>query len=257
MTRYVLTFAGLVTVAGSAAPARAQSPADIRKQADASVDRNIIFPSAETINGGDLTFNDYEILFVGLTYGITDDLQLSATTLLPVVEEIPLVAAVSAKYRLIARDHLVFSIQPGVNVIHDDGDTFGTFGFQLLLDYVVDQDGDLVLSLAESTQFGFGSFEFGESGVADGAVLTFGVGASWRVAEIVKLLAELVFPTVVSWADIGDSFYILEEAFLFNYGVRFFGESIAVDLTFLRPLHPDASESFVMGIPYLAFSARF
>ncbi len=245
----VATVAVVLAVPGSDARA---SGADARKQADAAVDRNILLPSAETISAGQLTFNDYEIFLVGLTYGITDDLQVSATTLLPIVSDIPFVALVSAKYRLIAMDNMLLSIQPTLNLAHSSGETGGTFGFQLLYDYIVDDAGDLTLSAGLSANWLFVAGTFDE--VSDGAGLLLGGAVTWRVAEIVKLMGELVLPGAIG----GGEFELVEQALLFNYGVRFFGERIAVDLTFLRPIHPDVDVGpLLMGIPYLTFSARF
>ena len=61
-----------------------------RKRSDVSAGRNIAAPSAETVEGGTLTVSNYELIFMGLTYGVTDNLQLSTTTLLPIVEGMPL-----------------------------------------------------------------------------------------------------------------------------------------------------------------------
>ena len=53
------------------------SPADRRRMQDPSSDRNIVLPSAETIPKGKMTFNSYELLGLGCSYGLTDNLQLS------------------------------------------------------------------------------------------------------------------------------------------------------------------------------------
>jgi hypothetical protein len=214
-------------------------------------------PTAETIDAGQVTVNDYEIFVIGVTYGFTDDIQISASTLLPIVENMPLVLLASGKQRVVSSDHLIFSMQPNLLLGHHDGYTAGGFGLQLLLDYVVDDEGDFVVSLGQSTQFAFGEDFDDDVSLANGALFSLGLGASWRVARIVKLMGELVLPGGLYWGDNNAQFEVIEQALLFNYGIRFFGESIAVDLSFLRPLHPDVDNSFVMGIPWLTFSARF
>lgn len=42
---------------------------------------------------------------------------------------------------------------------------------------------------------------------------------------------------------------------LFSYGVRFFGEKIAVDLAFIN--NPDIAEAIIIGIPYVSFTVKF
>jgi hypothetical protein len=93
----------------------------------------------------------------------------------------------------------------------------------------------------------------GDVDLSDGAVLGFSGAFNARVGSIVKLMAELYLPGAIT----PDKADLIEQALLLNYGVRFFSSSIAVDLTFLRPIHPDADTPFVMGIPFVTFSARF
>lgn len=42
---------------------------------------------------------------------------------------------------------------------------------------------------------------------------------------------------------------------LFSFGVRFFGEKIAVDLAFIN--NPDIAEAIIIGIPYVSFTVKF
>jgi len=52
-----------------------------RKDRDAAVDRNILLPSAETLSKGDIAVNSYELLLLGMSVGVTDAVELSATSL--------------------------------------------------------------------------------------------------------------------------------------------------------------------------------
>jgi len=42
---------------------------------------------------------------------------------------------------------------------------------------------------------------------------------------------------------------------IFSYGVRFFGEKMAVDLAFIN--NPDIAEEILIGIPYVSFTVKF
>lgn len=226
--------------------------AEKRRKGDASVDRNILMPSAETINAGDVTFNSYELVLAGLTYGVTDDIAVSATVLLPIVEDFPRFVSVAGKFRLYAGSNDIFSLQPNLMYFGVDGESAALFGVHALYDHLFDDRGRYTLSLAMSTLGVLGATE-GDVDIADGAILGFSGAFNAQVAEIVKVMAELYLPGAIT----PDTTELVEEALLLNYGVRFFGETLAVDLTFLRPIHPDAETPLVMGIPFVTFSARF
>ncbi len=247
----------LVVMGTFAVPLSAQelTPAQKRKSADASVDRNILFPSAETVNKGDLTINSYELFLLGLTYGITDDLQVSATTLLPILTDFPFVLALAGKWQFVDTGKILVSVQPNFMFMAQDGNSLGGFGAGIAADFILDDGGKYVVSVSESNLMLFG--DIGSGGVlTDGFAFTLAGAFSARVARIVKLLAEVSLPGALNW-NTGD-FEVVPEGALFSYGVRFFGETIAVDLSFLRPLHPDMDPgNFIMGFPYLTFSARF
>jgi hypothetical protein len=231
-----------------------ESPVELHKAADPSVDRNVLLPTAETVKAGDFAFSDYEIMLVGGTYGVTDDLQLTVTTLLPITSDIPLFLIGSAKYRLFSGDHLVFSVQPSVIYTSFEGNRGGLFGFQLLADLVLDSEGRIVLHFAEGNQWVFGGASGGDIDVAGGVALFAGAGLSARLGQHVKILAEVTVPGAYSKDT--DKFELVDKATLFNYGVRFFGEMVAVDLTFIKPIGTDSGKLW-MGVPYVSFSARF
>lgn len=237
-----------------------------RKKDDASVDRNILFPTAETISKGDVTFNSYEILFAGLSYGISDDMQVSATTMLPITTDIPFILLASLKYRLLKNKNIIISVQPNFSLFResfDDNDgqetvTAGGFGGSLLIDYLLDPAAKYVLTGGVNAQFMFGGSDRSDFQVADGAIFYFYGALSARLGKMVKLMAELSVPGGIYWGGDGTEFRVVEQALLFNYGIRFFGKSVAVDLSFIRPIHPDVDTgSLLMGIPWLNFSARF
>jgi hypothetical protein len=234
----------------------AEEQPDPRKTSDASVDRNILTASAETIGAGEITFNSYELFLAGLTVGITDRVQVSATTLLPVFKDMPFVLALAAKGQLLASPHLRFSLQPDFVIARWGDSSAGIFGLQLLLDVIFDEGGKLVLSLTESNQFAFGE-RSGDLETLDIMMVGLGATLSVGLGSHVKLLAELTLPG--GYAD--GQVELVKEALLLAYGVRFHGSSVAADIAFVRPMHPDVSGDFTkvlpMGFPLVTFSARF
>lgn len=233
-------------------PTGGGSSAEQRRNSDASVDRNILMPSAETINAGDVTFNSYELVLAGLTYGATDDIAVSATVLLPITEDFPTFVSGTGKFRLYAGSNDIVSLQPNLMYFGVGGESAALFGAHLLYDHIFDDQGRYTLSLAMSTLGVLGATS-GDVDLADGAILGFSGAFNAHVGSIVKLMAELYLPGAIT----PDTTELVEEALLFNYGVRFFSSTVAVDLTFLRPIHPDADTPLVMGIPFVTFSARF
>lgn len=228
------------------------SSAELRRDGDASVDRNILMPSAETINAGDVTFNSYELVFAGVTYGATDDIAVSGTVLLPIIKDFPRFASLTGKFRLYAASNDIFSLQPNVMYFGVDGESAAILGVHALYDHIFDDQGRYTLSFAVGAMGVLGATSSGVD-LTDGAVLSFSSAFSAHVGSFVKLMAELYLPGSIT----PHATDLVAEATLLNYGVRFFSSTIAVDLTFLRPIHPDAATPFLMGIPFVTFSARF
>ncbi len=242
----------------------AAPPADsvaARRESDAAIDRNILLPSAEIGPAGEITFNSYELILAGLSYGFTDRTQGTLTLLLPITTDIPLLITGSLKYVLSRSTTTVVSIMPTLMVLKDGGsDLFiGTFGGGILADRVLDAQGKFALTGSLFAHFGFGKGGTDADLQAAEGVVILGSGAfTARLGRHVKLLTEIILPGGYSWAGSSNRFDIVEQALIFGYGVRFFGSSIGVDLTFLRPLHPDVDTGgLLMGVPWVAFSGRF
>lgn len=70
------------TVAAAAPASDVPRAVDPGVLADPNIDRGILFPTAHTQPARSLTITDYEIFILGLTYGITDRLQIGAARLL-------------------------------------------------------------------------------------------------------------------------------------------------------------------------------
>jgi hypothetical protein len=172
--------------------------------------------------------------------------------MLPIVEDFPRFFSLTGKFRVHAGSNDIFSLQPNLMYFGVEDESAGLFGVHALYDHIFDSEGRYTLSLAASA-LGILGATSGDVDLADGALLGFSSAFNARVGSIVKLLGELYLPATLT----PDNSMLLEEGLLFNYGVRFFSSSIAVDLTFLRPVHPDVDSPLLMGLPFVTFSARF
>ena len=85
-----LTTLAPAALAQTADPAVAASvPAPSAVDSDPNIDRGFLLPTAMTQPAGTLTYNNYELLLHGITYGLTDRVQLSATVLSPITKDMP------------------------------------------------------------------------------------------------------------------------------------------------------------------------
>lgn len=218
-----------------------------RSNQDANADHNILTPTAETINQGDLTFNSYELFFAGMSYGVTDDLQLTFTTLLPIVNSIPFVGLFTAKYKLMDNGNTAFAILPGLLYTKYEGASAGSFNLTAVFSMSLNQDNLLSFS---STM----NIPFLENKTLDGMLFTFTAAINSRISKYVKLVAELS----LAGAYANGEFHLGTEAMLFNYGIRFFNKDLAAMLSFLRPIITgDGENPIILGYPYVTFTAKF
>ncbi|MCC6620173.1 MAG: hypothetical protein IT385_02900 [Deltaproteobacteria bacterium] len=235
----------------------AATPTRLARARDASIDRGFLTAHAETIGEGKWAFNAYELIFIGLTYGFTDDIQASISTLLPIVEDIPLFIAIQPKFVLMRSPETIVSLRTPVTIGSSfDSDAEGTivtFGAGVLVDQRLDAAGRFAMhaGLLASGAAGGGFDLTSDFEAADGAFFELDLGVTLGVASILKLLFEVQALAVVS-----EDGFEFADFVLFNYGVRFFSGSIAGDLGFIRPIGIDTDE-LILGVPYLAFSARF
>src|SRR5262249_54443327 len=81
-----------------AAPA---TPAAGATSADPNIDRGFLLPTAMTQPAGSVTYNNYELLLHGVTYGITDRVQGTVTVLSPIVRDMPFVGFAAVKGRIL------------------------------------------------------------------------------------------------------------------------------------------------------------
>ena len=254
LQRVVIAFVLVVPLWATAGSAHAQSASAAARSRDASIDRGLVVSHAETLPEGQATFNDYELFLVGMSYGVTDRLQLGFTPMPPLFKDIPLVGITQGKYAFLRGDNMVVSGQVNLNVIKDfDSDgTGGSFGGGVATDVYLDAAGREVLHASVNGQWTWGGAG-GDPNVIDGFVMTASAGYSGLAGEHVKFIAEAVVLGVVN-----DDGLEMADAMLFNYGVRFFSDTLAADLAFMKPLLDDSGNSpFLMGLPLVTFSYRF
>ena len=220
--------------------------AGARSDMDANADHNILTPTAETMNKGELTFNSYELVLAGISYGVTDEFQLTFTTLLPLVKNMPFVGLFTGKYKVMDSGTSAFSIQPGLLFMAYEGETVGTVNFTAMFDIMLNNDNIVTFSSAVNVPFA-------ENDMMDGFLMTFTAAINSKMSNHVKIIAELT----MAGAYAEGSFHMSDDVMLFNYGVRFFNKDLAAMLSFLRPIVMSGDNPFLMGYPYVTFTAKF
>jgi hypothetical protein len=242
--------------AGVVAPAA--EPADIARLEDPNIDRVFLLPSADTQPKGTFAFNDYELFMIGLTYGVTDNFQLSATTLAPIVKDMPTFLSASAKLRVVGEGRVHLALQGTLTYVNDgdDGDSEeSVFGGSLgaLATFCLDEPCRSALHASVT-----GMAPIAENNSSENFLLVYSAGATVKVAKHVKLLGEVTSAGI----NDEDSGFDQAEGALVSYGVRFFSGSIAGDVGFVKPLYSDDEgdgdddDDFLLGVPFINFTFR-
>jgi hypothetical protein len=221
--------------------------------ADANIDRGFLLPTAMTQPKGTLTYNNYELLLHGLSYGVTDRVQVTATVLSPIVKDMPFIgwAAVKAQVANVDRFHLAVQGTLGyasVNASFDDGRESATFlGTGALASLCLRDDCASLFSASATYQ---AVLPHDSDGTAH--LLLYGGSLVVRVSDHVKLLAELD-----SGAGGETDHFENAEGLVASYGVRFYGANIASDVGFIRPIATRGDDEFLMGLPFASLSYRW
>ncbi len=228
---------------------------------DPNIDRTLLMPTAQTQPKGSFSFNDYELLLVGVTYGVTDDFQIGAMTLVPITDDMPAYLNASAKYRFVKAGPLRLAAQVGINYMSadffDEGDDFDNgegsdddslsmFSGGLIASICLDAGCHSLASASVTSATGF-------ENDARGTALVFDASLAARVSPHAKLLLEV---TSAGAFDGNDSLEVADGALL-SYGVRFYSKEIAGDIGFIKPIGEDIdSDDFLLGIPFINFTYR-
>lgn len=212
---------------------------------DASNDRGILTSHADTVGKDQWNFNSYQLFFAGVTYGATDRLQLSATGLIPIHSEMPIAGVISGKYAFYRGDRGVLSASLNLGGAgFADSDMIYFMGASVQGDYHLNRT--VILHGGLDVQTPLEDF-------AQSAFIRASGGVTVQATSFMRILGEVVVPLMAE--DIGTD---LPQFVAANYGVRFHNKTLAADLTFVRPVGGEFSDSdFVLGVPFVAFSARF
>ena len=200
---------------------------------------------------GSLTYNNYELLLHGLTYGITDNVQASVTVLSPIVEEMPFVGfgAIKARLPLAERVHLAFQGSVGMAHLFDSAEdidpTVYTVGGGVFLSGCLREDCSSIASASATATKGF------SNGNSSPYAIIYGGSIVHRVSPRIKLLLEVASAAAASGENTENI-----PGFLGSYGVRFHTGSIAADVGFVRPFGEDTGD-FLMGLPFVNVSYRW
>jgi hypothetical protein len=236
-----------VSVSAAAAPSAIDS--------DPNIDRGFLLPTAMTQPAGSFTYNNYELLLHGLTYGLTDRVQLSATVLSPITRDMPFFGTAAVKARAYSGERLHLALQGSASYGHSfdsgsDGNV-GMLGAGALASVCLRSDCSSLLSGSATYQLGF-VFDDQSDGTAH--MLVYGASIVHRVGRHVKLLGELTSAAVRTQSDSFDN----APGLLASYGVRFHGNSIAGDVGFMKPLiTDDGGDDFLLGLPFINLSYRW
>jgi hypothetical protein len=199
-------------------------------------DANTVFltPTPETVGQGQSYFRNFLVVFLNGGVGLTDDLDLSVGTVIPVSSSLVGVS-VGAKWRLLSRESAPLGVALiGQGSVYEVG-SFATFGGVV---GVGDRDRSLNLAVLRGTTDG------------DDGGTVFLVGADLRLGGRTKLLVEYGNSTEALGDDDEDDFNGL-----INVGFRWYVKGMSFSLTGVRPFE-DTGDAFLL-LPMTRFSLSF
>jgi len=236
----------------SAAPS---SPA----AADPNIDRGFLLPTAMTQPAGTLTYNNYELLLHGLTYGVTDRIQATVTVLSPIAKDMPFVGFGAVKARIVATDRLHLAVQGTLGYAHDFQSSSDTSGSSI---YTLGAGGFGSLCLRDdcsSLLSASASYQMLSPSGADGTahLLIYGGSIVHRVSRRVKLLGEVASAAAQASSSTTSTDLQNLHGVLVSYGVRFHTDNLAGDVGFVKPIVENDSSNFLLGFPFVNLSYRW
>ena len=223
-------------------------PARAGLDEDPHIDRVWFSPTAVSQPAGTISFTDWELVLLGMTFGVTDELQLTAMAVPPLVEGMPFIGAVSAKYSLPAGDAVHVAALGGVGYASVENDSGVALGGGGAISVCIDAP---CASLVSAYLYGVWFFEETD----DAFPFAFGVSLLARISRHVKMAVEVSSAGILFRGDPR-----LAEAVVLGYGVRFFSGNLAGDVGFIRPFvfdGEDFADELILGIPAVTFSYRW
>lgn len=216
---------------------------------DANSGRNWLVPTALTPPAGTWSFSDFQLFFASLGYAVTDRFTLSATVLMPIIEDMPFFGFASAKGQVIRSGNLRGAIQANAMFASEGDASVSAASLGGVLTMCIDPQ-------CHSHITGYLAAGFGLDTENEQTSVPFVAAAAavFRVGRHMKFVFEADTAFIVG--DIDEA----ANGFLGWYGVRFTGKYLGVDLGFAKPIctgEEDCDvEGFPMGFPFLAFTYR-
>jgi hypothetical protein len=210
---------------------------------DPNMDSAWLAPTGFTMPKGKWAFHDHELFFIGMSYGVTDRLQLSATTLVPVTSDQGLFAIFSGKAQIIRQGRVRLALHGALNTVTNSEDSVNALTLGGALSLCLDASCDSALNAYAGTGI---ALEDGQSELP----LLLSASVIKKVSSRVKLVAEIDTGMIVG----GER----ADAYLGWYGLRFHNKNMAADIGFMKPFGPalDGEDVFPIGFPWLKFTYR-
>lgn len=216
---------------------------------DPAATRGLILPTAQTLDKGQFTLSSIELVLFNANYGITDNVSLQFTSLLPIFP-VGFGGQLSVRYKFLDREKLNLAVEPSALIGTGDDGVSTVFGGGITGDYSVGDSGRFVITGSLSTQTLAGISTAGSDfGISDGMLGIAGLGAQLTLANNFKLMTELMVP----FAFVDGGLDVAEEVTFLNLGFRRIGD-FTWDLSIVRPLSVD--EGWFI-LPYIAVTRRF
>lgn len=247
--------APLGVVAAVAPPAILRDSVDIGQLEDSNIDRGFLLPTAQTQPRGSVTFQDYQLLIMGLAAGVTDDFQVGAMVMVPIGELI--VGQVSAKYRLLRYGRLRLAAQGSAVFIRvpdlwegdevDDSEVITLYTAGGIASYCLDAKCGSTLSASATTGWSADTDSDSDRPVIFGASLVKQLNR--RTKLLLEYLSAAEHDPTNGWSRAEGGFV--------NYGIRFFSSEISGDVGFIKPFGlDDDDDTWPIGLPFLNFTYR-
>jgi hypothetical protein len=235
-----------------APPTVVETPTETRGTGDdPNIDRAFLLPTAMTQPAGSATYNNYELLLHGFTYGITDRAQVSVTVLGPITKDVPFVGLLAAKWQAVSTPRFHFAVQGSAGLYRSltSNDASATsVGAGAFATLCLREDCSSLLSAS-------GTYQLVLPGNGTAELVVYGGSIVHSVSEHVKLLAEI---TSAAARDTGtNSTFDNAPGVLAGYGVRLHGSSFAGDIGFLKPFLKGQADPFILGLPFASVSYRW
>jgi hypothetical protein len=221
------------------------STVDLGVVEDANSGRVWLMPTALSAPKGTWSFSDYELFLVSASYAFTDQLSVSAATLIPIVADQPFWGLFHAKLQILRAGNLRLAAQGAVTVVSDENDSFSAGELGAAATLCIDAE-------CRSHVSGFLGAAFAYDDQSSVPFLVAGslvAGLTKRVKLVLEADSGFIAGDINGTAD----------GLLAWYGLRFTSRNIGVDLGLAKPIISGTSgddEVFPIGFPFVSFTYR-